>query len=89
MGRTDGAHRGKGPRGYTRSDERIREDVSDLLAEEAQLDPSEVEVSVTDGEVTLDGYVSAKFEKRLAEDWADEVLGVTHVQNNIRVRQRG
>lgn len=86
---TRGRHRGKGPRGYTRPDERIREDVSDLLTEEAQLDPSEVEVTVSDGEVTLNGFVLEKFEKRLAEDWADEVLGVTHVQNNIRVRRRG
>lgn len=86
--RMRGNHRGKGPRGYTRSDERIREDVSDLLTQEAQLDPSEVEVTVTDGEVTLDGHVSEKFEKRLAEDWADEVPGVRHVQNNIRVRPR-
>ena len=84
----DGPHRGRGPRGYARPDERIREDVSDLLTEEAQLDPSEVEVTVKDGEVTLDGFVSRKFEKRLAEDWAEEVLGVTHVQNNIRVRPR-
>ena len=84
-----GPHRGIAPRGYTRADERIREDVSDLLTEEAQLDPSEVEVTVEGGEVTLEGFVSEKFEKRLAEDLADEVLGVTHVQNNIRVRPRG
>ncbi|MGN6549105.1 MAG: BON domain-containing protein [Pararhizobium sp.] len=81
-------HRGKGPRGYKRSDERIREDVSDRLTDEAQLDPSEVEVIVHDGEVTLQGQVAKRFEKRLAEDWAETVSGVVHVQNNIRVRQR-
>jgi len=85
-GRDTGPHRGKGPRGYRRSDERIREDVSDRLTEEAQLDPSEVDVSVTDGEVTLSGHVAKRFEKRLAEDWAETVTGVVHVQNNIRVR---
>jgi hypothetical protein len=79
-------HRGKGPRGYKRSDERIREDVSDRLTDEAQLDPSEVEVTVVDGEVTLTGHVGKRFEKRLAEDWAETVTGVVHVQNNIRVR---
>jgi len=82
-----GPHRGRAPRGYARSDERIREDVCDLLMEEAQIDPSEVEVNVSGGEVTLDGFVAEKAEKRLAEDWAEEVLGVTHVQNNLRIRR--
>ncbi|HET7413939.1 MAG TPA: BON domain-containing protein [Pararhizobium sp.] len=81
-------HRGKGPRGYTRSDERIREDVCDLLTEDAQLDPSDVEVTVSGGEVTLDGYVSERSEKRMAEDWAEQVGGVIHVQNNLRIGQR-
>lgn len=81
-------HRGKGPRGYKRSDDRIREDVSDRLTEEAQLDPSDVEVTVRDGEVTLEGHVAERFEKRLAEDWAETVTGVVHVQNNIRIRPR-
>jgi hypothetical protein len=81
-----GRHRGKGPRGYKRSDERIREDVSDRLTDEAQLDPSDVEVGVKDGEVTLSGHVAKRWERRLAEDWAETVSGVVHVQNNIRVR---
>ena len=82
-------HRGRGPRGYTRSDERIREDVSDRLADNPILDASDIEVTVSGGEVTLSGSVDSRYSKRLAEDLAEEVSGVKHVQNNLRVRQTG
>ncbi|HZZ89135.1 MAG TPA: BON domain-containing protein [Caulobacteraceae bacterium] len=80
-------HRGRGPKGYQRSDERIREDVSDRLTDDPIVDASEIEVSVAGGEVTLNGAVFSKTAKRRAEDCADDVTGVTHVQNNLRVRE--
>lgn len=80
-------HRGRGPRGYTRSDERIRDDVSDRLADNPILDASEIDVSVSSGEITLGGSVDSRYSKRLAEDLADDVLGVKNVQNNLRVRE--
>ena len=78
-------HRGRGPKGYTRSDERIREDVSDRLSDDPDVDATEITVSAADGEVTLDGTVDSKRAKRRAEDCADSVSGVKHVQNNLRV----
>ncbi len=81
-----GPHRGLGPKGYTRSGERIREDVSDRLMEDSHLDASDIEVSITGTEVTLDGTVDSRAAKRRAEDHAEDVLGVTHVQNKLRVR---
>ncbi|WP_222182668.1 BON domain-containing protein [Geminicoccus harenae] len=81
----EGPHRGRGPRGYRRSDERIREDVSDRLTEDPSLDASDIEVNVSDGEVTLTGTVRRREDKRQAEDLADSVSGVSHVQNNLRV----
>ena len=83
------SHRGKGPKGYARSDERIREDVSDRMWLNSWLDASDVEVSVSNGEVTLAGTVPSREEKRRAEDIAESVPGVTHVQNNLRVRGAG
>ncbi|OAP39145.1 osmotic sensory protein [Sinorhizobium glycinis] len=82
-------HRGKGPKGYTRSDSRIQEDVSDRLSDDGALDASDIEVSVTGGEVQLSGFVESKWAKRRAEDLAENVSGVGHVQNNIRVRGTG
>lgn len=79
-------HRGRGPSDYTRSDERIREDVNDALTHDWRLDASSIRVTVKDGEVTLEGAVSGRTDKRRAEDVADDVTGVRHVQNNLRVR---
>ncbi len=82
-------YRGKGPKGYTRSDSRIQEDVSDRLSDDGALDASDIEVSVTNGEVQLSGFVESKWAKRRAEDLAENVSGVSYVQNNIRVRGPG
>jgi len=79
-------HYGKGPRGYSRSDERIREDVNDRLTDDWQIDASEIEVVVSIGEVTLNGTVISREEKRRAEDLAENVSGVRHVQNNLRMQ---
>lgn len=80
-----GQHRGKGPKNYTRSEERIREDVSDQLCDDSFLDASGIEVSVKDGEVTLNGEVDSRYSKHRAEDLAEDVTGVKNVQNNLRV----
>ena len=80
-------HRGKGPRNRRRSDQRIFEDVHQAMTDDHQLDASDIEVSVLNGEVTLDGTVDSRRAKRHAEDCSDAVSGVEHVQNNLRVRQ--
>jgi osmotically-inducible protein OsmY len=78
-------HRGRGPKGYTRSDDRIREDVNDRLTDDHLLDASDIEAKVSNGEVTLSGHVESRQAKRRAEDIADRIAGVKHVQNNLRV----
>ena len=83
----EGSHRGRGPRGYTRSDERIREDVSDRLTDDPGVDASEIEIQVSNCEVTLSGTVHSRWQKRRAEDIAEDVSGVKHVQNNLRVQE--
>jgi hypothetical protein len=80
-----GLHRGRGPKGYKRSDERIHEDVCERLTEDPMIDASNVEVEVKNGEVTLSGTVSSRGLKRRAEDLTELASGVTHVQNNLRV----
>jgi osmotically-inducible protein OsmY len=85
--RRPGEHRGRGPKGYQRSDERIRDDVSDRLTDDPHIDASDIEVTVSSREVILSGTVARRFEKRHAEDIAESVSGVEHVQNNLRIRQ--
>lgn len=77
-------HRGRGPKNYARSDERIREDVNDRLTEDVWLNASEIDVAVEQGEVTLSGTVEDRRAKRRAEDCVDTISGVKHVQNNLR-----
>jgi osmotically-inducible protein OsmY len=81
----DARHQGRGPKGYTRSDDRIREDVSDRLTDDPYVDASDIEIAVASAEVTLTGSVDSRNARRRAEDIAERVSGVTHVQNNLRV----
>jgi len=80
-------HRGRGPKGYRRSDERIKEDVNDRLSDDYYLDASDVEVMVENSEVTLTGTVRNRSDKRRAEDLAESVSGVSNVENRLRVKQ--
>lgn len=84
--RSGGGHRGRGPRDYERSDDRLREDVCERLMQDDDVDASDVKVEVSGSEVTLSGTVDSKFAKRCAEDCADSVSGVGHVQNNLRTK---
>lgn len=79
-------HRGKGPKGFARSDERIHDDIASRLTDDAFVDASEITVVVEKGEVTLSGSVPDRASKRRAEDIAEFVSGVTNVENRLRVK---
>ncbi|MET0294076.1 MAG: BON domain-containing protein [Phenylobacterium sp.] len=81
-------HRGRGPKGYKRSDERINEEVNQRLTDDPWVDASNIDVSVKSCEVTLSGTVSDREERRRAERVVEDIWGVTHVQNNLRVQER-
>ncbi len=87
-GHQGGMARGKGPKGYTRSEDRIREDVCDCLTDDAHLDAGEIEVQVKSGEVTLSGTVPDRSAKRHAEDIIEHVSGVKNVQNSLRIKEQ-
>jgi hypothetical protein len=61
--------------------------IMERLHDERRLDLREVEVEVHDGEVTLNGFVRHKADKRRIEDIAD-IDGIHNVQNNLRTRER-
>jgi hypothetical protein len=87
-GRSGPSFAGRGPRGYRRSDERIREDVCEALTMHPEVDASDLDVAVQDSVVTLRGTVHDRRSKRLAEDIAESVSGVTDVQNEVRTQGR-
>jgi osmotically-inducible protein OsmY len=71
-------------------DERIQGDVSDRLAAELPAQAAQqIQVNVTDGEVTLAGTVDTSEARRRAEAIAGSIAGVASVINNLRVRQPG
>jgi osmotically-inducible protein OsmY len=80
-------NRGKGPRNYRRSDERIKELVCDALVEDPFLDASEIHVEVSDGHVTLQGSVQDRRAKWLAEDIVERAVGVSDIENRLRVQR--
>ncbi|NGM88053.1 BON domain-containing protein [Parapusillimonas sp. SGNA-6] len=74
------------PKGYKRSDERIRDDICETLSRSGT-DVSDVSVEVSEGKVILEGTVIDRYAKHEIEDHAAECLGVLEVDNRIRVRR--
>lgn len=87
--RTRGRFTGRGPKNYTRSDDRIREDVSDRLEQHGEIDATEIEVRVETAEVILEGTVPDRRTKRLAEDVVEDTPGVKQVHNRLRIQGNG
>jgi hypothetical protein len=81
-----GPHSGRGPRNYQRADSRIEEDACEALYHHGQIDASNIEVSVQNGEITLTGTVETRQEKRLAEDALESISGVKDITNQLRVQ---
>ncbi|MCY1289364.1 BON domain protein [compost metagenome] len=76
------------PRGYQRTDARIRDDLCERLAH-ADDDVSDVTVDVGSGIVTLAGTVRHRDAKYRIEQMAEAVLGVSEVRNNIHLARPG
>ncbi|AKT37868.1 CBS domain-containing protein [Chondromyces crocatus] len=77
----------RGPKGYKRSDDRIREEICDRLTVHPIIDSSDVEVKVQSGEVSLSGTVAERRHKHLIEQLAEAISGVNEVRNEIRVKR--
>jgi hypothetical protein len=75
----------RGPKGYQRSDERLREDISERLMLAHDVDSSEVTVNVASGKVTLEGTVPDRYMKHYIEDLVDACPGVQDIDNRVRV----
>ena len=82
-----GPHYGKGPKGYKRSDDRVREDVCDCIARQGHIDASDVEVKVENGTVVLSGTVGQRHHKRVLEQMVERLHGVDDVRNELRLKR--
>jgi osmotically-inducible protein OsmY len=72
-----------------KTDPEIRRAVADALRYDPRLEPCGVQVRVAEGRVTLSGTVGTRESSRAAEDDALNTVGVTGVQNRLRIRLEG
>jgi hypothetical protein len=78
---------GRGPKNWRRSDDRIKEDVSEALERDREVDASEIEVDVKDGVVILRGSVEHRLHKRRSEDVIEMIPGVKDIRNELSINQ--
>lgn len=86
-GMRSGMRQGRGSRHYQRSDSRIQEDVYETLERQHDVDASDVQVQVQNGEVTLSGEVEDRRSKRRIEEIVEHCAGVRDVHNNLKARR--
>ena len=84
----DIGHRGKAPKNYVRSDERVFKDVCETLTAQDAVDASDITVTVEKGVVTLDGNVATDHMKELAEEAIMDLPGVKSVRNTLRAMNK-
>ena len=79
----------KEPIGWSRPDEQIKEDASNILWRNQKIDATEIEVTVNNGILSLNGKVNSVEAKKEAEFCVKGVTGVIEVQNNINLELSG
>ncbi len=81
-------HFGKGPKGYQRSDQSIKEEASEILTRDHDLDASDIEVEVKDRCLYLKGEVHSRKDKRLAEELVEDISGINDIQNQLAIQKK-
>jgi len=82
------SHRGRGPQGYQRSDDRLKEIVCERLTDDPGIDASNVTVEVTGQIVKLTGTVDDRSTKYEIEELVERLGGVKDIDNQLRVQSR-
>ena len=70
------------------TDDDIKSDVARELQMDSYVDASKIDISVSNGVVTLKGTVQTPMEKRVAGDDAWDIPGVMDVNNELRLSQQ-
>ncbi len=78
------SYRGRGPKGYTRSDERLLETICERLTDDPRIDARDIEVEVKQQAVTLRGTVDQRRTKYAVEELVED-CGARDIDNQLRV----
>jgi osmotically-inducible protein OsmY len=80
------ALKGRGPKGYARTDDHIRHAIEERLAADPTLDPEDIEVAVTSGVVTLTGTVAGIRSRYAAVAVAEDIAAPGNVRDALTLR---
>jgi hypothetical protein len=78
-------YRGRGPKGYQRSDQRLQEMICDRLTDDPRIDASDIGVEVRDHIVRLTGSVDDRRTKYEVEELVER-CGAKEIDNQLRVQ---
>lgn len=81
-----GPYSGLGPRGYNDAGDPAGQEVASRLTQHGQVDASNIEITIDNGEVLLEGTVDSEETKRLAQEALESIGGVSSVQNLLQVQ---
>lgn len=82
---TPGPYSGLGPV-YNDAGDPTGQEVASRLTQHGQVDASNIEITIDDGEVLLEGTVDSEETKRLAQEALESIGGVKIVQNSLQVQ---
>lgn len=82
---TPQSFRGRGPKGYERTDDRLRELICEALTDDEHIDASGLEVQVRNHEVTLTGNVPDRRTKYAVEELVEQCGAVADINNQLRI----
>lgn len=81
-----GPYSGLGPKGYNDAGDPTGQEVASRLTQHGQVDASNIEITIDNGEVLLEGTVDSEETKRLAQEALESIAGVGSVQNLLQVQ---
>lgn len=84
-GRPGEDFRGRGPKNYVRTDERLRDDIAERLTADPHIDASDIDITVQEGRVTLTGTVDRRQTRYRVEDLVDRCHGVREIDNRLGI----
>lgn len=74
---------------HRRPDITLYEDICHCLAEHTAIDPTQIEIKVQDGEVTLVGVVKDRRTKQMVVQAVDHIVGIVLLHDNLRTALPG
>ncbi len=76
---------GFGPKGYKRSDQKLKDEASLLLNQDPILDSSNINIEVFNNVIYLRGFVDSRKDKKRAELLIEDIFGIEDIQNQLKI----